>query len=378
MSNSKKNKKLALFGGSNSVKKMGLKRGLDVNYDVYNYSLGASSSLQNLYELIRNFEIINTLDFVVTESNVNDFHSVNILGCKLKLIENNVAMYYEKLSTLKIPVLVILLPLQTASYSYSSEVNAIHYKYIKKYGFNVMDLHKYYLKEKLNEKLYFNNLDHPPSLIMYNIGKYIDYDVLEMHEVLELTLNNYLIFHDLKGFKSKVKKNTAFCENIFTLSGLYDFPPETYGYKILGVHTWSNKDSIISVQGNGIKISKKINNECQFHDYFNEFYISDGAAFLADTSFKEGILEKTFRTESSKDFKEELGLIAFFLVKSEHVRQGSKTQKYNDLTTNFTHINDALFFMEEYYTWNLNKQISDSLLKKITWKISNYIGQIAK
>ncbi len=65
-----------LLGGSNSVVKNGLRVGLEQkNVTLHNFSLGLSSSLQNLYELIRQEKIISKADFIVSESNINDYLS---------------------------------------------------------------------------------------------------------------------------------------------------------------------------------------------------------------------------------------------------------------------------------------------------------------
>ncbi|EOJ2576762.1 hypothetical protein ACM1I3_001665, partial [Campylobacter jejuni] len=65
--------KIILLGGSNSVILNGLQRGLkETNVELYNFSLGGSSALQNLYEICRNRKLIYSCDLIITESNVND------------------------------------------------------------------------------------------------------------------------------------------------------------------------------------------------------------------------------------------------------------------------------------------------------------------
>lgn len=50
---------IILLGGSNSVVKNGLRIGLEnKNISLYNYALGLSTSLQNLYELMRHEKTI--------------------------------------------------------------------------------------------------------------------------------------------------------------------------------------------------------------------------------------------------------------------------------------------------------------------------------
>ena len=67
-------KNIILLGGSNSVMVNGLQKGLREYANVTNLALGATTSIQNLYELKRekNQEAIKNADLIVTESNIND------------------------------------------------------------------------------------------------------------------------------------------------------------------------------------------------------------------------------------------------------------------------------------------------------------------
>ena len=46
-------KNIVLFGGSNSVATYGIRRGLQTHSNLINLALGKTTSVQNLYELIR-------------------------------------------------------------------------------------------------------------------------------------------------------------------------------------------------------------------------------------------------------------------------------------------------------------------------------------
>ena len=90
--------KACLLGGSNSVLSHGIGKGLAVEIDCINLSLGGTSSLQNTYELIRSKEKVIDCDFIVTESNVND--SFNIFNTKIPqaiVLENIKSFYYQLL-----------------------------------------------------------------------------------------------------------------------------------------------------------------------------------------------------------------------------------------------------------------------------------------
>ncbi|EJK8326806.1 hypothetical protein NLU69_001927, partial [Campylobacter coli] len=69
-------KNVVLLGGSNSILVQGLQKGLRENENINftNLALGATTSLQNLYEIIRNKnkQKIQSADLIITESNIND------------------------------------------------------------------------------------------------------------------------------------------------------------------------------------------------------------------------------------------------------------------------------------------------------------------
>ena len=78
---------VVLLGGSNSMMKNGIKSGLEQdNVHLTNLALGASGSLQYLYELKlpRNQKAIMEADTIITESNINDIENLNAYA-KLKL-----------------------------------------------------------------------------------------------------------------------------------------------------------------------------------------------------------------------------------------------------------------------------------------------------
>lgn len=100
-----------LLGGSNSILKNGLSKGLNSRVKLKNYALGASSSLQNLHSLIRYTEEIDTLDVIFSESNVNDFHSAWLAKINISVVLKNIDRYYQELNFVCQNVVVLVLPL---------------------------------------------------------------------------------------------------------------------------------------------------------------------------------------------------------------------------------------------------------------------------
>ncbi|ECK2780061.1 TPA: hypothetical protein ACHDLY_001645 [Campylobacter jejuni] len=83
----------------------GLSAGLNQKHiKLTNLALGGTSSLQNLYELyrVKNQNIIQDADFIITESNINDIHHNRPMeSLPLDNIYRNLKLYFSKLSILK-------------------------------------------------------------------------------------------------------------------------------------------------------------------------------------------------------------------------------------------------------------------------------------
>ncbi|EOH9361635.1 hypothetical protein ACMEET_001520, partial [Campylobacter jejuni] len=147
-------KNIVLLGGSNSVMVNGLQKGLKegiekfnttVNKEqeklkFYNLALGASSSLQNLYELKRNRNrtILKNAKLIISESNINDSWSYNNFE-----IYGIIESFFTELSCLNSKILILILPF----FNYNSKViNQIHKKLALKFNFNIIDINNYYEK----------------------------------------------------------------------------------------------------------------------------------------------------------------------------------------------------------------------------------------
>ncbi|MBX2676478.1 hypothetical protein I8881_05915, partial [Campylobacter jejuni] len=105
---------IVLLGGSNSVMVDGLSAGLNQKHiKLTNLALGGTSSLQNLYELyrVKNQNIIQDADFIITESNINDIHHNRPMeSLPLDNIYRNLKLYFSKLSILKKKIIILILP----------------------------------------------------------------------------------------------------------------------------------------------------------------------------------------------------------------------------------------------------------------------------
>ena len=237
--------KIVILGGSNSVAKRGLQSGLKSGSDdIRNLALGASSSLQNLYEIVRNKNSVSNADLIITESNVNDFHNHNIGKVPIDIIEQNIDLFYEALFHTNKRAIVLIFPLLMKGFINANIINNRHRVNIEKYGFALLDLSSYYNDEELNSFYNFENLDHPMNEIMDMIG----HNIRSKFHLIKFN-NDSLIINQKHSFDFYIpdtltynkKENTGFSELVYKLgSNKVEFPSKLHGYNLMGIHAWND------------------------------------------------------------------------------------------------------------------------------------------
>lgn len=274
-----------LLGGSNSVVKNGLRIGLE-NKDItlHNYALGLSTSLQNLYELMRHENTINKSDFIISESNINDYLS----PMNLNIILRNIDYFYEELYKANKTTIVLILPIPACN-DKSKAINEAHRKNCAYYGFNLIDVDLYYQKNNLYN-FDQNYKFHPMPLAIQELGKNIIknlHNFKKSKENIICSKRKYHIFAPSNLTKIE-HKNSFFCEKItkIKVGEKIIFPKELKGCQILGIHTWNHTSSSthaissISIENSSFKLVKNFGLINTFQDIQNEKAICDEQTFL--------------------------------------------------------------------------------------------------
>lgn len=316
-------KKVTLLGGSNSIHKNGMRKYLKKNTVLQSFALGASTSLQNLYELVRNKDVISKSDLIISESNVNDFHNYNIIATPISILEKNIERLYQLLSTFKVKVIVVLLPLQTKDFKCATLINDIHKKFIKEYGLDYIDMDLYYKVNNLNELLYFDNLDHPLDSTMYRMAESIlnTIDCITPPQEM-LTPPNYYILNASELNDINQKKNSIFCEYTMEIDNQYKIPKKHINKQILGAHVWSDGNSVLVIENTSIRWARGTNSEVQFHDIYQKFIV-DEVTYIRNGK-EEEINESSIRyPEKNVTVKYKPKLIALLLVDEDNEKKSS-------------------------------------------------------
>ncbi|WP_229239596.1 hypothetical protein [Campylobacter volucris] len=244
---------VVLLGGSNSVKINGLSKGLlQKNINLINLALGSTTSIQNLYELKRErIQKLKNIDLIITESNVNDINANNnqYENLSLQKIYENLLYLYSELASLNTKVLVILLPYNKGEYKV---INNIHLFFIKKFGFNLINLDAYYSENYLYD---FHNIvdeGHPQNTIMRMLGENIINNMRDFNTHMFIKNKECFIIckpDELSIKKGKIihshYKNSMYNEKFIKIEdAILKFPKKYDGYRILAIHTWNQQNDL--------------------------------------------------------------------------------------------------------------------------------------
>jgi len=272
-----KKQTIILLGGSNSVKQNGLQKGIKDAVDslnansagggafleFYNLALGATTSIQNLYELKRerNREILKNAALIITESNINDEELEEDTAFRFaptEIVYRNINWLYQELYALNKKIVSIILPYSNGRYKV---IDNIHRKLCSQYGFNCIDMQEYYEKHNLME--FANRTEcgvHPLERIMYDLGRNI-INTLEMFKSHKKGIKKdnptfkILGFKDLEldGEELEINhlNNSMYDETTCKLTNQVKLkiPNAFKGYIPIAMHTWNNDGQNIKPEG---------------------------------------------------------------------------------------------------------------------------------
>lgn len=394
-------KNIILLGGSNSVMVNGLQKGLkQMGINLTNLALGATTSIQNLYEILRdkNKTAIDESDLIITESNINDIgHHHCSIAIPIDTLIRNICWLYEQLYLLDKKILVLILP-RKFNGAHIDTINNAHRYYSKKFGFNVVDMQCYYRDNNLFD---FAEpfLDHQMNCIMRTLGE----NIIKNLNCFELPKKDVKIQINQKFFICTPKamcgaetlepiylKNSMFSETAHRLQGgiKLQFPKTLYGYTLVGFHAWNDIEnrpqslhqqtlfqSSIVVNSTNKKIIKATSAIRLLHVLNNEITI-DEKTNVAFNDSDESVTEFSGGTPPNlPDIKKlnYIDIIDFLLVKQEskmsnefNLDELKKMDIKIDGQYDFNHIIPPIAFfkelIEEYCSIVLPKHLSE--LKK--------------
>ena len=339
-------------GGANSSL---LKKSLKEPLKFFSLALGATTSIQNLYELkrVKNKEILENAALIITESNVNEAYPETITIEKLPdaILYRNIAWYYAALYALKKPVVVILLPFSVGRFAF---VNNIHRKFCLHYGFHCIDMQKFYQQNDLVEFGHRIDWAHPLGEIMHELGR----NIIAVYQYFKPPKTNVktpkntefviLNFNELEANGNLTYshlQNSAFDEYAAKLTpDVYLKIPNTYfGFIPIALHTWNNDGKAIApigiapfiwtrvyLQNRKLSLSKETNylNSVTEINYSNAFVVDDATIIGFNPIDNAMIKEYHYGTYSFKEgaikADTHCNLVAIMLAKGEMLPKESE------------------------------------------------------
>ncbi|MCR8682676.1 SGNH/GDSL hydrolase family protein [Campylobacter sp. LMG 17559] len=253
-------KNIVLLGGSSFFMQNGIQEGLrqgslassKEEIFIYNYAIGATTSIQNLCELVRRQKVLKTADLIITNSNIND--SISVLSTKeqqpIEILYRNLFLYYQELHKLKKIILVLITPFDRDDIRNKFIIN-IHRGLIKYFGFNFIDMYEYYEHHNLFEFGKRRDTVHEFDFVMRELGRNIIKN-LKSFFISQKNVNHFLQEYyflpakELEVVRGNVKKihhsNFSYGEDVVRIEtgDIVKIPDKYYNYQIIALHTWNN------------------------------------------------------------------------------------------------------------------------------------------
>lgn len=250
--------RLLLLGGSNSVMSYGFSHGL-LSVDDRNASLGATSSVQNIYEL---YKYRDSSDIIISESNINDIYNIHNSRYSKETVLDNIRNLYFELKMTKKPIVIVIMPLFRyheidPDPTVVSEVNELHISLADLYGFYLVDCARKFessiagFEVRDIRSIQVNSL-HGSRSYMYSFGcnlrRVIESDIYRISNAkIELKTQHSAY----KRIEFTPDSNVVRCNSMFTRSCLAienNHIVEFVGYKLVGIETWSKSNSSMVIK----------------------------------------------------------------------------------------------------------------------------------
>lgn len=274
---------------------------------VNEYALGASSSMQNLYEITRNRKNVLESDFIVTESNVNDSYCLSDGEMSIKQIVEIIDDYYYQLSLFGKKTVVILLPIyrwhdRVESLEEISIVNDRHRYNASLYGFYIVDFPSELTKHSDEDiKLLIPDVRHLNQALLHNLAislvDYFDQDFKHCSELISnMPVNSgykHVSSRDLFSLDSEeCKSNSRFKEHCVTVDRSLVIDEKYKGFEIIGLGLWSDTESSFVISNGECEVVKGSTALNSFVELINPLVIHDDTVFKPNYEGKQ-VTEKT-------------------------------------------------------------------------------------
>ncbi|WP_415486355.1 hypothetical protein, partial [Campylobacter upsaliensis] len=225
--------------------------------EFHNFALGGCRSVQKIYALTKNINLIEKSKLIIIETNINEQLS-SLHGVSFEAIQRDFKLFCKMLASLNKPILFIIFPLYEEPFknkyyeqSKIRAINNLHLLQIKKYAFNFINMQQYYEENGIKEFFKTNDWWHQLPSIMKTLGQNIIFNLKEFKsENVEINqIPNFFaatlqdVFENVNELKKEVKKNSLFKEEVYKLSkkSRLVFKKKFQNWILLGFGVWNGK-----------------------------------------------------------------------------------------------------------------------------------------
>ena len=311
-------------------------------------ALGGSDSTQKIYALKKqeNQEILQNASLIVIETNINEYHSFSVIqhSFTFKTVGRNFELLCKELSNLQTRILFLILPVyikdENLKKALDTIINLNRIK-IKEYGFNFIDMQRYYEDKNLNEFYATTDPYHQLRSLMCELGKniinhlkfYKESPIKKPFKIPEILVKTPPQMFNLKeNLEYQEFKNSAFDEIIYKLDNQtkLQFKEEFKDYCLLALALWNNFEakgwsmfSSFVLQNQNTKIVKAIRATDFICHTLSERFILDNQSFMCLNTLNESITEGSLRVPKNTTNLiynlKHCGLVYFVLAKKDEL-----------------------------------------------------------
>ncbi|MBZ7978227.1 hypothetical protein AVBRAN12654_05480 [Campylobacter sp. RM12654] len=246
--------KVVLLGDSHLFIENGYFRGLtNKGVDVQNLSLSGSPSINIIFTILRNKQVLQEADLIIYSSNNNDANFFNGVDEELNFkflhcLYNELYMLEKKILVLIAPMTHDFLKVETCEY-----VEKLHKFLIQYYGFNFINIYNYYKDLDLKEFHARYDGAHDFGFLMREISEKIveNIEKIKMPNKVKNKIS-FPVFKDCNARKMlnlnqnniSAKYNSRKKEEVYTIcSGNFvNFTNDFYNHYIVGISFWNSDD----------------------------------------------------------------------------------------------------------------------------------------
>ena len=310
----------------------GLKRGLAVETNVLNMALGGTTSVQNIFGLVRAREKMSTIDAIVTESNLNDAHAIHNAALPVAFVKENIKKLYRELALTGKPVVAIMMTARQYDEkpppkALIAEIKSHHMAMANRYGVATIDLDGAlagYTLSHTHVRKIMPDAYHPVQSFMYelghNIGRYVAGTKATATTLGGYTPNFRIVTASDLSPNICNRHNSYFNEDVVSLT--HPVEVDIGQERCVAIATWPDDTCELHLSTRDTKVVMQMANRFALNELVEN--ISGRLVLSSNMGKTAGITQKSINVRYSESTAVPAGIVAL-LIEKQTVNKPKKT-----------------------------------------------------